>query len=60
MKVKSSGNDDLMTQDLRDAMAAAILEAGSTDVDAVSSATLSFSRQGVIDAFADCLAQATA
>ena len=60
VKVKSSGNDDLMTQDLRDAMAAAILEAGSTDVDAVSSATLSFSRQGVIDAFADCLAQATA
>ncbi len=40
-------------------MAAAILKAGNTDVDAVTSETLCFSHQGVIDAFADCLAQAT-
>ena len=60
VSIKSSGDQDLMPQDLKDAMAAAIKEAGSTDVDAVSSATLSFSRQGVIDAFADILAQATA
>ena len=49
-----------MSQQLKDNMAAAILAAGNTDVDAVSSATLSFSRQGVIDAFAECFAQATA
>ena len=60
VSIKSSGDQDLMPQDLKDAMAAAIKEAGSTDVDAVSSATLSFSRQDVIDAFADILAQATA
>ena len=60
VKIKSSGDQDLISQQLKDNMAAAILAAGSTDVDAVSSATLSFSRQGVIDAFAECLAQATA
>ena len=60
VSIKSSGDQDLMPQDLKDAMAAAIKEAGTTDVDAVSSATLTFSKQGVIDAFADILAQATA
>ena len=60
VKIKSSGDQDLMSQQLKDDMASAILQAGSTEVDAVTSATLSFSRQAVIDAFADCLAQATA
>ena len=58
--IKSSGDQDLMTQDLKSAMAAAIKEAGTTDVDAVTSATLVGSKQAVIDAFADCLKQATA
>lgn len=60
VKIASSGDQDLMTSDLRDSMAAGILEAQSADVDAVTSSTLSFSVKAVQDAVADCIAQATA
>ncbi|MCC8067231.1 MAG: FAD-binding protein [Clostridiales bacterium] len=58
--IASSGDQDLLTSDSKEAMAAAILEAQSVDVDAVSSSTLSFSVQAIQDAVADCIAQATA
>ena len=60
-KITSSGSNDLMNADLRDSMAAAIVEyQGDTSVDAITSSTLSFSVKAVQDAVADCLAQATA
>lgn len=59
-KISSSGDQDLMTADMREKMAAAIVEGQSADVDAVTSSTLSFSVQAVKEAVDDILAQATA
>jgi len=60
-KITSSGNDDLMKDDLRSSMAAAVVESqGDTSVDAITSSTLSFSVKAVQEAVADCIAQATA
>ena len=55
-----SGEQDLMTAEMRDKMAAAIVEAQTAEVDAVTSSTLSFSVQAVKDAVAEILEQATA
>lgn len=42
-KITSSGNDDLMKDDLRSSMAAAVVDSqGDTSVDAITSSTLSF------------------
>ena len=60
VKITSSGNDDLLTDEMRTSMADAILEAQSADVDAVTSCTLANSVQGIQEAFAECVAQATA
>ena len=60
-KITSSGNDDLMKDDLRSSMAAAVVDSqGDTSVDAITSSTLSFSVKAVQEAVADCIAQAKA
>lgn len=60
-KITSSGNEDLMKDDLRSSMAAAVVESqGDTSVDAITSSTLSFSVKAVQEAVADCIAQAKA
>ena len=60
-KITSSGNEDLMKDDLRSSMAAAVVESqGDTSVDAIPSSTLSFSVKAVQEAVADCIAQAKA
>lgn len=47
-KITSSGNDDLMKDDLRSSMAAAVVDSqGDTSVDAITSSTLSFSVKAV-------------
>ena len=60
VKITSSGNDDLLKAEVKEQMAAEILAAGSADVDAVTSCTLSFSRAAITTAVEDCYAQATA
>ena len=59
-KITSSGDQDFLTDALRESWAKAIVEAQSSDVDAVTSSTLSFSVKAVQDAVADCVAQASA
>ena len=60
-KITSSGNDDLMKDDLRSSMAAAVVDSqGDTSVDAITSSTLSFSVKAVQEAVAACIAQAKA
>ena len=61
VKIASSGDQDLLTAAVKDAMAADILAAGgSADVDAVTSCTLSNSVKGIQDAVAEIMAQAKA
>lgn len=60
-KITSSGNEDLMKDELRTSMAAAVVDSqGDTSVDAITSSTLSFSVKAVQEAVADCIAQAKA
>lgn len=59
-KITSSGDQDFLTDELRETWAKAIVEAQGSEVDAVTSSTLSFSVKAVQDAVADCVAQASA
>ena len=59
-KITSSGDQDFLTDEVRETWAKAIVEAQSSEVDAVTSSTLSFSVQAVKDAVAEILEQATA
>ena len=57
VKILSSGEQDLLTDEIRDAWAKAILESGSAAPDAITGATLKFSAQSVQDAVTEILAQ---
>ena len=56
-KFLSSGEEgkDLLTDEIRDAWARAILESGSAAPDAISSATLQFSAASVTEAMTEIL-----
>ena len=58
-EITSSGEQDLLTDDKKTAMAKAIVEGQSTDVDAVTSCTLVASVGAIQECVADCIAQAT-
>ena len=56
-KIASEGEQDLLTDAIRDEWAAAILESGSAAPDAITGATLTFSAQSVQEAAAEILAK---
>ena len=58
-EITSSGEQDLLTDDKKTAMAKAIVEGQSADVDAVTSCTLVASVGAIQECVADCIAQAT-
>ena len=57
VKILSSGEQDLLTDEIRDEWAKAIVESGSAAPDAITGATLKFSAQSVQDAVTEILAQ---
>lgn len=57
-EITSSGAQDLLTEEKKTAMAKAIVEGQSADVDAVTSCTLVASVGAVQECVADCIAQA--
>ena len=57
--IESSGSQDLLTEDKKTAMAAAIVEGQGSDVDAVTSCTLAASVAAIQAGVAECVAQAT-
>ena len=59
-EITSEGAQDLLTDDKKQAMAAAIVEGQSSDVDAVTSCSLGASVAAIQTAVAKCIAQATA
>ena len=58
-EITSEGAQDLLTDDKKQAMAAAIVEGQSSDVDAVTSCSLGASVAAIQTAVAKCIAQAT-
>ena len=58
MKIISSGEQDLLTDKIRNEWAQAILESGSTAPDAITGATLKFSAQSVQEAMEEILSEA--
>ena len=56
-KIQSEGEQDLLTDEIRDEWAKAIVESGSATPDAITSSTLKFSAQSVQDAVTEILAQ---
>lgn len=56
-EITSSGEQDLLTDDKKTAMAKAIVEGQSADVDAVTSCTLVASVGAIQECVADCIAQ---
>lgn len=58
-EIKSSGAQDLLTEELKAKMAAAIVEGQGADVDAVTSCTLVASVGAIQECVAVCIAQAT-
>jgi len=58
VKILSSGEQDLLTDEIRDAWAKAILESGSAAPDAITGATLKFSAQSVQEAVEEILSEA--
>ena len=56
-KIQSEGEQDLLTDEIRDEWAKAIVESGSAAPDAITGATLKFSAQSVQDAVTEILAQ---
>ena len=58
-EIKSSGGQDLLTEELKVKMAAAIVEGQGADVDAVTSCTLVASVGAIQECVAGCIAQAT-
>ena len=58
-EITSSGAQDLLTEELKTKMAAAIVEGQGSDVDAVSSCTLVASVAAITECVADCIAQAS-
>jgi uncharacterized protein with FMN-binding domain len=56
-KIQSEGEQDLLTDEIRDEWAKAIVESGSAAPDAITSSTLTFSAQSVQDAVTEILAQ---
>lgn len=58
-EITSSGEQDLLTDDKKTAMAKAIVEGQSADVDAVTSCTLVASVGAIQECVADCIAQTT-
>ena len=58
-EIKSSGGQDLPTEELKAKMAAAIVEGQGADVDAVTSCTLVASVGAIQECVAGCIAQAT-
>ena len=56
-RIQSEGEQDLLTDALRDEWAKAIVESGSAAPDAITGSTLKFSAQSVQDAAAEILAQ---
>ncbi|MCC8065918.1 MAG: FAD-binding protein [Clostridiales bacterium] len=57
--IESSGDQDLLTDEKKEAMAAAIVEGQGTDVDAVSSCTLVASVAAIETCVAKCIAEAS-
>lgn len=57
--IESSGAQDLLTEDLKTSMAAAIVEGQSADVDAVTGCSLSASVAAIQSCVAQCVAQAS-
>ena len=57
--IASSGDSDLMTDDIRSEWAQAIVDAQSADADAITGATLAYSAASVQEAVDDILAQAS-
>ena len=58
-EIKSSGAQDLLTEELKTKMAAAIVEGQGADVDAVTSCTLVASVGAIQACVAECIAQAS-
>ena len=58
VKILSTGEQDLLTDEIRDAWAKAILESGSAAPDVITGATLKFSAQSVQDAMTEILSEA--
>jgi uncharacterized protein with FMN-binding domain len=56
--IASEGENDYLTNEIRDEWAKAIVEAGNADTDAITGATLTFSAEAVTNAVNDILAQA--
>ena len=56
-QIQSEGDQDLLTDEIRDEWAKAIIESSSADPDAITGSTLKFSAQSVQDAVATILAQ---
>ena len=57
VKILSSGDKDLLTDEIRDEWAKAILESGSAAPDVITGASLTFSAQSVQDAVTEILAK---
>ncbi len=57
--IESSGEQDMLTDEQMEAMAAGIVEAQSTDVDAITSCTLAASVAAIETCVAKCIAEAT-
>ena len=56
-KIQSEGDQDLLTDEIRDEWARAIVESNSATPDAITGSTLKFSAQSVQDAVTEILAQ---
>ena len=56
-KIQSEGDQDLLTDEIRNEWAKAIVESGNAAPDAITGATLKFSAQSVQDAVTEILAQ---
>ncbi|MBQ6594257.1 MAG: hypothetical protein IJH78_01165 [Clostridia bacterium] len=57
--ITTGGDNDLMTDELRESWAAAIVEAQTAETDVITGASLTFSAASVQEAVADILAQAS-
>ena len=57
VKIRSFGEKDMLTDEIRNEWARAILESGSAAPDAITGATLTFSAQSVQEAAAEILAK---
>ncbi|MCD7817575.1 MAG: FAD-binding protein [Lachnospiraceae bacterium] len=57
--IESSGDQDLLTDELKTSMADAIVEGQGTDVDAISSCTLAASTAAIQTCVAKCIAEAS-